>query len=515
MRGKCVKEEISRRQVSAKIKRESTLHNSDTVSSTSQRSVRMKKLESLREAGINPYPYRFEVTHRSKQVIDNFETLEKSGGKISAAGRIVTIRIMGKAGFCHISDDLGQIQLYFKKDIVGDEQYALYKQLDIGDIIGCAGKVFRTKRGEISIWVESFEILSKSLRPLPEKWHGLKDVETRYRQRYLDLIASKDVKEIFVTRTKIFRAIRDFLDNEGFIEVETPILQPLYGGASAEPFTTHHNRLDMKLFLRIADELYLKRLIIGGFEKVYEVCKDFRNEGLDRAHSPEFTMVELYQAYVDYNDIMELYRKLLISVAQNALGTTTITYQDHQIKLDCEWERIPMLEAIKKYTGIDPGVLDDTELIDACKRLGIEIEESRGRGKIIDDIFSEKVQPNLIQPTFVTDHPIEMSPLAKVHRSNPKLTERFQPFICGLEMGNAFSELNDPLDQRERFEMQMQLSKLGDKEAQVLDEDFLRAMEYGMPPTGGLGFGVDRLVMLFTNQTNIREVLLFPQLKPE
>lgn len=480
-----------------------------------QRTVRIGKLEALRKAGINPYPYKYHITHRSKQIIDNFEDLEESKLKVEAAGRVMTIRVMGKAGFCHIQDDLGQIQIYFKKDSVGDDLYALYKQLDIGDIIGCKGKVFRTRKGEISIWAESFTILAKALRPLPEKWHGLKDVEIRYRQRYLDLISNQDVKNIFLTRGKIIRSIRDFLDDKGFIEVETPILQPLYGGASAEPFTTYHNRLGMKLFLRIADELYLKRLIVGGFEKVYEVCKDFRNEGLDRAHSPEFTMVELYQAYADYNDIMELFRELLIHVTRETFGTSAIKYQDHEVELDCEWERLPVLEAITKFAGIDTESLDDKGLIEACKEKQIEIDESRGRGKIIDDIFKEKVQPNLIQPTFITDHPIEMSPLAKVHRSNPKLTERFQPYICGFEMGNAFSELNDPLDQRERFEMQKQLSKLGDKEAQMLDEDFLRAMEHGMPPTGGLGFGVDRLVMLLTNQTNIREVVLFPQLKPE
>ncbi|MBU1320347.1 MAG: lysine--tRNA ligase [candidate division Zixibacteria bacterium] len=480
-----------------------------------QRSVRIKKLEELRKAGINPFPYRFEVSHRSEQVKENFESLEQSEERITLAGRVMTIRVMGKAGFCHIQDDLGQIQLYFKKDVVGDELYALYKQIDIGDLIGCRGKVFRTKKGEMSIWVESFEMLAKSLRPLPEKWHGLKDVEMRYRQRYLDLISNREVKEIFLNRAKIIRSIRDYLDNDGFVEVETPILQPLYGGGSAEPFTTHHNRLGMELYLRIADELYLKRLIIGGFEKVYEVCKDFRNEGLDRTHNPEFTMIELYQAYVDYNDIMELMQKLLVHAAREVLGRTTITYKDEEIELDCEWERLPMLEAIKRYSGIDAENLDEAELKAACKEKGIEVEESRGRGKIIDDIFTEKVQPNLIRPTFITDHPIEMSPLAKVHRDDPRLTERFELFICEIEVANAFSELNDPLDQRERFAMQKQLSKLGDKEAQVMDEDFLRALEHGMPPTGGLGFGVDRVVMLLTNQTNIREVLLFPQLKPE
>ncbi len=487
----------------------------DVETTADQRSVRIRKLEALREAGINPYPYGFDVTHRSKLIIDNFESLEESGESVAVAGRIMTIRLMGKAGFCHLQDDLGQIQIYFKKDVLGDDQYSLYKQLDIGDVIGCTGSVFRTKKGEISVRAESIELLAKALRPLPEKWHGLKDIETRYRQRYLDLISSQEVKGIFLARAKIIRSIRGFLDSMGFIEVETPILQPLYGGASAEPFTTYHNRLGMKLYLRIADELYLKRLIIGGFEKVYEVCKDFRNEGLDRAHSPEFTMVELYQAYTDYHHIMELFRQMLIHVAREVLGSTRLEYRGQEVELDREWPRIPMLEAIREFTGIDVESLDDSGLIAACRKREIEIDESRGRGKIIDDIFKEKVQTNLIGPTFITDHPVEMSPLAKVHRNNPKLTERFQPYICGFEMGNAFSELNDPLDQRRRFEAQKELSKLGDKEAQMLDEDFLRAMEYGMPPTGGLGFGVDRLVMLLTDQANIREVLLFPQLKPE
>lgn len=491
------------------------MEKKDTETTGDQRSVRVEKLQSLRDGNINPYPYKYDVTHRSQQILDNFDDLERSEEKVSIAGRIMTIRVMGKAGFCHILDDLGQIQLYFKRDVVGDEPYKIFKQLDLGDIIGCRGKVFRTKKGEISVWVEDFEMLAKALRPMPEKWHGLKDVETRYRQRYLDLISNRSVKETFIARRNIIRSIREFLDNEGFVEVETPVLQPLYGGGSAEPFVTYHNRLDMQLYLRIADELYLKRLIIGGFEKVYEVCKDFRNEGIDRKHNPEFTMIELYQAYVDYNHIMDLFQRLLVHTARSVLGTTKVTFQGNEIELDREWERLPMLEAIKKYADIDAANLDDNGLVAACKDKGIEIEEGRGRAKIIDDVFTEKVEPNLIDPTFIIDHPLEMSPFAKIHRDNPKLTERFELFICQMEMGNAFTELNDPLDQRERFEIQHQLSKLGDKEAQVMDEDFLRAMEHGMPPTGGLGFGVDRLVMLLTDQPNIRDVLLFPQLKPE
>lgn len=491
------------------------MSNEQNVSVQDQREVRISKMQKLREDGFEPYPYRFEVTRHSGDIFDNFEELEKSEERFSVAGRIMSQRIMGKASFCHIQDERGRIQLYFKKDVLGDEKYKLFKQLDLGDIIGVKGYAFRTKKGEISIWVEDIELLSKSLRPLPEKWHGLKDVETRFRQRYLDLISNPEVRQVFMLRTKILRAIRDFLDAEGFIEVETPVLQPLYGGGSAEPFVTHHNRLDMTLYLRIADELYLKRLIIGGFEKVYEVCKDFRNEGLDRLHNPEFTMVELYQAYVDYHDIMDIYQKMMVYTAKEVLGTTLVKFGEHEVELDSEWRRVPMLDAIKEATGIDVASLSDEELVDAAKKAGIEIEEKHGRGKIIDDIFTEKVQPNLIQPTFITDHPIELSPLAKVHRDNPKLTERFEVFMCAMEMANAFSELNDPIDQRERFLMQHELSRLGDKEAQVLDEDFLRALEYGMPPTGGLGFGVDRMIMFFADRPNIREVILFPQLRPE
>ncbi len=491
------------------------MSNEQNVSVQDQREVRINKMQKLREDGFEPYPYRFQVTKHSQEVFDSFEELEKSEERFNVAGRIMSQRIMGKASFCHIQDERGRIQLYFKKDILGDDKYKLFKQLDLGDIIGVKGYAFRTKKGEMSIWVEDIELLSKSLRPLPEKWHGLKDVETRFRQRYLDLISNPEVRQVFMLRTKILRAIRDYLDAEGFIEVETPVLQPLYGGGSAEPFVTHHNRLDMTLYLRIADELYLKRLIIGGFEKVYEVCKDFRNEGLDRLHNPEFTMVELYQAYVDYHDIMDIYQKMMIYIAREVLGTTRVKFGDHEVELDTEWKRLPMLDAIENATGIDVASLSDEELVNAAKNAGIEIEEKHGRGKIIDDIFTEKVQPNLIQPTFITDHPIELSPLAKVHRDNPKLTERFEVFICAMEMANAFSELNDPIDQRERFRTQHELSRLGDKEAQVLDEDFLRALEYGMPPTGGLGFGVDRMIMFFADRPNIREVILFPQLRPE
>ncbi|NIP41486.1 MAG: lysine--tRNA ligase [candidate division Zixibacteria bacterium] len=477
--------------------------------------ARRAKLEKIREMGINPFPYRFEKDTEAEYVFANFDQLENTDRELSLAGRIMTMRMMGKASFCHIQDESGQIQLYIRKDDVGDDQYKLFKLLDIGDIIGVTGPAFRTKKGEISIKAHKIVLLSKALRPLPEKWHGLKDVETRFRQRYLDLIANPEVRKLFVKRSRLINAMRSFLDGEGFVEMETPVLQPLYGGASARPFVTHHNALDVDLFLRIADELYLKRLIIGGYEKVYEVCKDFRNEGIDRYHNPEFTMIEFYMAYADYHDIMELIKRMLLDIATKVFGKTEFEFAGNKFDLNAEWEILPILDSIKQYAGIDAAELDDEALVAECERLGIEIEKTRGRPKILDDIFTEKVQPNLIQPTFITDHPLEMSPLAKIHRDNPNLTERFELYVAGSEVCNAFSELNDPDDQRERFRMQQKFSKLGDEEAQQLDEDFLKAMEYGMPPTGGLGIGVDRLFMILTGKTNIREVILFPQLKPE
>jgi len=465
--------------------------------------------------GINPFPYRFEKNADSGYVIDNFAELEGSQKTLTLAGRIMTMRLMGKAAFCHIQDEKGQIQAYVRKDVVGDEQYKLFKLFDIGDIIGIKGSAFRTKMGEITIKAEALTILSKSLHPLPEKWHGLKDIETRFRQRYLDLIANSEIKELFRKRSRLIKAARNFLDDEGFLEVETPILQPLYGGASARPFKTFHNALSRELFLRIADELYLKRLIIGGYEKVYEVCKDFRNEGIDRYHNPEFTMIEFYMAYADYHDIMDIVKRLLVNIAKEVFGTTEFQHGEHRFELDSEWRTLPLLHALKDHTGIDIRGLDDDQLAAECDKLGIEVEKDRGRPKMLDDIFTEKVQPNLIQPTFITDHPLDMSPLAKIHRQNPELTERFELFVAGFEICNAFTELNDPEEQRQRFLTQQKFSKLGDDEAQTMDEDFLRAMQYGMPPTGGLGFGIDRLFMALAGKSNIREVILFPQLKPE
>jgi len=477
--------------------------------------ARRTKLEKIREMGINPFPYRFKKDTESADVFENFEELEKSERPLTLAGRIMTVRLMGKAAFCHIQDEKGKIQLYVRKDVVGEEKFKLFKLFDIGDIIGVTGPAFRTRMGEITIKAQELTLLSKSLHPLPEKWHGLKDIETRFRQRYLDLIANPEIKELFRQRSSLIKAARNFLDGEGFLEVETPILQPLYGGASARPFKTFHNALNRELFLRIADELYLKRLIIGGYEKVYEVCKDFRNEGIDRYHNPEFTMIEFYMAYADYHDIMELIKRMLLSIARGVFGKTEFQFGEHTFDLDSEWKTLPILKAIQDYTGIDSAKLSDDELAAECDKLGIEIEKERGRPKMLDDIFTEKVQPNLIQPIFITDHPLEMSPLAKLHREDSSLTERFELFIGGSEICNAFSELNDPDDQKERFLTQQKFSKLGDEEAHSLDEDFLRAMQYGMPPTGGLGIGVDRLFMVLTGQTNIREIILFPQLKPE
>ena len=476
---------------------------------------RRDKLKKLKELNINPYPYHFERTHSTKDILDNFESLEKEQKEIKSAGRIVSLRKHGKSSFFHIQDGFGKIQVYVKSDEVGNEKFELLDYFDIGDHIGVEGKLFVTKTGEKSIRAKDYMILSKSLRPLPEKWHGLQDKELRYRQRYLDLIVNPKVKETFLIRTKIIQKIRQFLDDSEFVEVETPILQPIYGGASARPFVTHHNVLDMDLYLRIADELYLKRLIIGGFEKVYEFCKDFRNEGMDKNHNPEFSMLELYQAFADYNEIMELYQKMLKYVAQETLGSTKITYQSNEIDLEGEWKKISILDSIKEIGGVDVAGKDEKELKEIAFNLELNLVDGANKWKIIDTLFDNLVQPKLIQPTFITDYPQEISPLAKKHREKEGLTERFELFIGGLELGNAFSELNDPLDQRQRFQQQAKLRDLGDEEAQVLDEDYLKALEYGMPPTGGLGIGIDRVVMLFTDSSSIRDVIFFPQMRPE
>ena len=476
---------------------------------------RREKLKKLKEKGLDPYPYKFEKTHSTEEILNNFEKLEKEQKEVKIAGRIISLRGHGKSVFFHIQDGYGKIQIYLKSDEVGKEKFEEFDLFDIGDFIGVVGIVFVTKKGEKSIRASDFVMLSKSLRPLPEKWHGLQDKELRYRQRYLDLIVNPEVKKTFLLRTKIIQAMRKFLDDRGFIEVETPILQPIYGGASARPFKTYHNTLERDLYLRIADELYLKRLLIGGFEKVYEVCKDFRNEGMDKNHNPEFSMLELYQAYADYNDIMKLEEELMKFIAQKVSGKLSFTYQGDEINLDAEWRRIPILESIKEYAKVDLEKKDEKEIREITKDLNLSIDEKANKWKLVDTIFGNLVQPYLVQPTFITDYPTQMSPLAKKHRKKEGLTERFELFIGGLELGNAFSELNDPLDQRERFSQQMELRDLGDEEAQVTDEDFLRALEHGMPTTGGLGIGIDRVVMLFTDSSSIRDVIFFPQMRPE
>jgi lysyl-tRNA synthetase class 2 len=475
---------------------------------------RKEKLEKLKEKNINPYPYRFVKSHLSSEIVENFEELGGEEKEVKIAGRIVALRPHGKTLFAHLKDGAGKIQIYVKQDEVGKENFKLFSLFDIGDFLGVTGKVFKTKTGEITIRATEFQILSKSLRPLPEKWHGLQDKELRFRQRYVDLIVNDEVKRIFLFRTELIKALREFLDDLGFVEVETPTLQPLYGGAFARPFVTHHNTLDIDLYLRIADELYLKRLIVGGFEKVYEVCKVFRNEGMDRNHNPEFTMLELYQAYADYNDIMQLYESLLNYAVTKVLNSNQFEFEGNQIDLTPPWKRIPMMEAIREHTGVDLVDKSEEEIRQAAEDLNVKEDLNRPKGKLIEAIFETQVQPKLIQPTFITEYPVEMSPLAKYHREKEGLTERFELFMGGCEMGNAFSELNDPVDQRERFRQQAELAKRGDEEAQVLDEDFIRALEYGMPPTGGLGFGIDRLVMVLTDTHSIREVIFFPQMKP-
>lgn len=486
--------------------------------------IRRQKLERLRQMGFNPYPYAFRRTHRSKDILDHFDELE--GKTVRIAGRMMSKREHGKASFAHLADAAGRIQIYVRLDEVGERQYELFKLLDIGDFVGVEGEVFRTRTGEITVKARHLELLSKNLRPLPivkervvdgrrEVYDPFSDVELRYRQRYVDLVVNPHVREVFIKRSRIISAMRRFLDDKGYIEVETPVLQPIYGGASARPFITHHNALDIDLYLRIADELYLKRLIVGGFEGVYEISKDFRNEGIDRFHNPEFTMMELYVAYEDYNFMMNLVEEMITFIAREVLGTLQIEFQGHQINLEAPWPRKRYFEAIEEVTGFNLKGKNEAEIRAAAEQMGLETESWWDKGKLLDEIFKEKVEPTLIQPTFIIDYPIELSPLAKKHREDPELVERFEPFVAGHEIGNAFSELNDPLDQRERFEQQMKLRERGDEEAHVLDEDYIRALEYGMPPTAGLGIGVDRLVMLLTNQPSIRDVILFPQMRPE
>ncbi|MDD4570757.1 MAG: lysine--tRNA ligase [Tepidanaerobacteraceae bacterium] len=477
--------------------------------------VRLQKLQDLKNMGINPFGDKYPYSHNSQQIKGNFVELENQ--KVKIAGRIMAIRGHGKAAFFDIQDDKGKIQIYIKKDNVSEDTFKLYNLLDIGDIVSLGGKVFKSKRGEITISLDMMKLLAKSLRPMPEKWHGLKDTDIRYRQRYLDLIANPEVKQTFLTRSKIISAMRRYLDENGFIEVETPVLSPIAGGAAARPFITHHNALDMELYLRIATELYLKRLIVGGFEKVYELGKDFRNEGISIKHNPEFTMMELYQAYADYKDMMELTENMVAHIAKEVLGTTKINYQGEEIDLTPPWNRMTMIEAVKHFTGIDfNSVNSDEEARRIASELHIEeVGNQDTIGKILNLIFEEKVEENLVQPTFIYDYPIEISPLAKKKEDNPRFTYRFEAFITRREIANAFSELNDPIDQRDRFLQQVKEREAGDEEAHVFDEDYVTALEYGMPPTGGLGIGIDRLVMLLTDSYSIRDVILFPTMRPK
>ena len=477
--------------------------------------VRREKLDKLKAEGKNPFKItRFDRTHTSKEIKDNYDELE--GKDVTIAGRIMAKRIMGKASFCHIQDSTGKIQSYVSINELGEESYKAFKEDDIGDIVGITGFVFKTKTGEISIHAKELTLLAKSLRPLPEKFHGLKDTDLRYRQRYVDLIVNPEVKDTFEKRTKIIKTIREILDEKNYIEVETPILNTIAGGASARPFITHHNTLDIDMYLRIATELYLKRLIVGGFDRVYEIGRIFRNEGMDIKHNPEFTTIELYQAYANLEDIMDLTEKLVSKVAMKVLGTTKITYQGQEIDLTPGWRRVTMIDAVKEATGVDFHEINtDEEAMEAAKKAGVPVDPIKTtRGDILVAFFDEKVEETLIQPTIVYEYPIENSPLAKKTDADERMTQRFELFIGGREYANAFSELNDPIDQYERFLNQVKQREAGDDEANMMDMDFVNALEYGMPPTGGVGMGIDRLVMLLTDEASIRDVLLFPTMKP-
>ena len=478
--------------------------------------IRRDKLKELQEGGRDPFQItKYEVTHDSAAIKADFDAME--GSQVSLAGRLMSKRGMGKVSFCDLQDKSGRIQLYARRDEMDGEEYDRFKKLDIGDIVGVKGIVFRTQRGEMSIRVEAVTLLSKSLLPLPEKFHGLTNTELRYRQRYVDLIVNPEVKRNFIIRSQFIKHVRDFLDGRGYMEVETPVLNTISGGATARPFITHHNTLDIDMFMRIATELPLKRLIVGGLDRVYEIGRIFRNEGMDPKHNPEFTTVELYQAYADFNDMMDLFEELLSSAAQKILGTYQVEWQGEQIDLTPGWPRMPMHEAVKQYCGIDfMAINSDEEAVAAAKSIGVELPETADKtwGNALYECFDQKVEEKLIQPTFITMHPVDVSPLAKRSPKDPRLTERFELFICHSEMGNAFSELNDPIDQRQRFQKQVELRDKGDDEAGMMDEDFLTALEYGMPPTGGLGIGIDRCVMLLTNSDSIREVILFPTMKP-
>lgn len=481
--------------------------------------VRRQKMQAFRDNGMDPFGSRFERTHLSEEIINGYselskEELEESPHEVVIAGRVMTKRGKGKAGFAHLQDLKGQIQIYVRKDVIGDEAYEFFNTVDLGDILGVKGTIFKTNVGELSVKAKEVFFLTKALRPLPEKFHGLKDIEQRYRQRYLDLITSETSKETFILRSRIIQSMRRYLDDKGFLEVETPMLHSIAGGATARPFITHHNALDMQMFIRIAIELHLKRLIVGGLEKVYEVGRVFRNEGVSTRHNPEFTMLELYEAYADYNDVMELTENLVAHIAQDVLGATTVQYGEDQINLAPGWKRLHMADAVKEYTGVDfweQMTKDEAHAL--AKEHNIEVKPTMEVGHILNEFFEQRVEEELVQPTFVYGHPVEISPLAKKNPEDGRFTDRFELFIVRREHANAFTELNDPIDQRQRFEAQLIEKEAGNDEAHEMDDDFIEALEYGMPPTGGLGIGIDRLVMLLTNSASIRDVLLFPQMR--
>ena len=476
--------------------------------------IRREKLKELQDAGADPFQQvRFERTNYTTDIRDKFDEME--GKTVRLAGRMMSKRIMGKASFADLSDRYGRLQLYIKRDALGDEAYKGFKKLDIGDLLGIQGEAFRPQKGEISVAVSELTLLSKNLIPLPEKWHGLKDTDMRYRQRYVDLIINPEVRDVFEKRSAIVREIRRFMDGRGFMEVETPCLNTIPGGAAARPFITHHNALDIDMYMRIATELHLKRLIVGGFEQVYEIGRIFRNEGMDTKHNPEFTTIELYQAYTDYQGMMDITEDMVVHVCQTVLGTTHVTYQGTELDFSKGWKRMTMADAVKEYSGLDFMAMNQEEALAAVKAKGLEVEKNKESwGDLLAQCYDEYVEANLIQPTFITDYPVEVSPLAKRKPSDPRLTERFECFVYGRELCNAFSELNDPIDQRQRFERQVELRNAGDDEASMMDDDFVTALEYGMPPTGGMGMGIDRLVMLLTDSASIRDVLLFPTMKP-
>ena len=476
---------------------------------------RREKLETLGTQGVNPFHYtEFHRTHLAQEILDNFEALD--GQTVKVAGRVMSRRGQGKVTFSHLQDVSGRIQLFFRFDDLGEALYERLKLADVGDILGVEGYLFRTRTGEITVHVQRFDILSKALRPLPEKWHGLKDVETRYRRRYVDLIVNPEVRDTFILRSRVIQTVRALLDGKNFLEVETPMMQAIPGGAAARPFITHHNALDIDLYLRIAPELYLKRLIVGGLERVYEINRNFRNEGISTKHNPEFTMLEVYQAYANYEDMMRLSEEIITAAAMTARDTLLINYQGQEIDLTPPWKRIKLFDALREYGGVDTDQLFDFESAKTlCLAMGVHVDPRATLSTLVNNLFEEFVEPNLIQPTFITDFPTAISPLAKRRRDDPELTERFEIFMTGRELGNAFSELNDPIDQRGRFEEQVREKNAGAEETHPMDEDYIRALEYGMPPTGGLGIGIDRLVMLLADAASIRDVILFPQLKPE